>query len=97
MKKSLRGGVRGVWIVGLLGALEGCSTCAGEAFTIRDGVTRFPVPGAPSKVVVLVPDITSFGASAQALSHTRQRHDSIGVVVLRGLTKHPLREASPPA
>ncbi len=65
MKKSVRGGVRGVWIVGLLGALEGCSTCAGEAFTIRDGVTRFPVPGAPSNVVVLVPEITNSGASEQ--------------------------------
>jgi hypothetical protein len=65
MKKSVRRSVCGVWLVGLLGALEGCSSCAGEAFTIKDGVMRFPVPGASSNVVVLVPDITSSGASAQ--------------------------------
>ena len=66
MKSIVRGGMGCAWIVGLLGALEGCSTCAGEAFTINDkGVTRSPVPGAPANVVVLVPEITGSGASEQ--------------------------------
>lgn len=45
--------------------VEGCSSCGGTAFNVRDGAERFDVPGLGPAVKVSLPDITSTGASAQ--------------------------------
>lgn len=56
-----------MWLVALAIAAANlaCSTCSGTPFVVRDGAERFPVPGLGPEVTLIIPDITTQGASAQ--------------------------------
>jgi hypothetical protein len=55
----------GLAAVSLFVGAAGCSACDGTRFDAHDGLGRFDVPGLGPSVTLVIPDITTQGASAQ--------------------------------